>query len=221
MRALLQKQVTGAAELSDAEIVRRVVAGERELFELLLRRYNQRLFRVARGLTRDDAEAEDVLQDAWVRAWEHLAAFRGEAALPTWLARIVTHEAYARIRRGRRFEALEPAAEESLAERSSEAPESKAITAELRGALEGAVAALAPTYRSVFLLREIEGLSTAETAEVLELTPEAVKVRLHRGKAELRRHLDRRLGVAARTLFAFDGARCDRVVAAVFARIAA
>ena len=217
----LQRQVTGAVELSDGEIVRRVVAGERELFELLLRRYNQRLFRVARGLVSDDAEAEDVLQEGLVRAYEHLAQFRGESAFPTWLARIVTHEAYARLRRGRRFHALGPEAEERLATRESDAPESTAIATELRAALESAVGALAPLYRSVFLLREIEGLSTAETADALELTPEAVKVRLHRGKAELRRLIDRRLGASARTLFAFDGTRCDRVVAAVFARIGA
>jgi RNA polymerase sigma-70 factor (ECF subfamily) len=220
MNVLLHRQVTGAAELSDGEIVRRVVDGEKELFELLLRRYNQRLYRVARGLVSDDSEAQDVLQDSWVRAFEHLAAFRGEAALSTWLARIVVHEAYARLRRGRRFRPLEPALAERLATRPSEAPESTAIVAELRGALESAVGSLAPPYRSVFLLREIEGLSTAETAAALELSSEAVKVRLHRGKAELRQLLDRRFGAAARTLFSFDGARCDRIVGAVFARLA-
>ncbi len=221
MKALLQRQVTGAGELADGEVVRRVVAGERELFELLLRRYNQRLFRVARGLVADDAEAEDVLQDGWVRAYEHLAEWRGEAALPTWLARIVTHEAFARRRRQRRFDAFAPGAEESLPAPAAEMPESSAMSTELRGVLEGAVAALAPLYRSVFLLREIEGLSTAETAEVLEISREAVKVRLHRGKALLRSHLHRRFGAAARTLFSFDGERCDRVVAAVSARLAA
>src|SRR6188768_2861977 len=183
MTALLQRQVTGAGELADGEVVRRVVAGERELFELLLRRYNQRLFRVARGLVADDAEAEDVLQDGWVRAYEHLADWRGEAALPTWLARIVTHEAFARRRKQRLFDAFAPGAEESLPAPAAEAPESSAISTELRAVLEGAVAALAPLYRSVFLLREIEGLSTAETADALEITRDTVKVRLHRGKA--------------------------------------
>lgn len=220
MMAILQRQITGASELTDGEVVRRVVAGERELFELLLRRYNQRLFRLARGLVADDAEAEDLLQDGWVRAYEHLAEWRGEAALTTWLARIVTHEAFARRRRARRFAAFDPGAEENLSAPAAEAPESAAIGSELRGVLEGAVAALAPLYRSVFLLREIEGLSTAETADALEITREAVKVRLHRGKALLRSHLHRRFGAAARTLFSFDGARCDRVVAAVALRIA-
>ncbi|MEO7794567.1 MAG: sigma-70 family RNA polymerase sigma factor, partial [Thermoanaerobaculia bacterium] len=118
------------------------------------------------------------------------------------------------------FSALDPGAEENLPAPAAEAPESAAIGSELRGVLEGAVAALAPLYRSVFLLREIEGLSTAETADALEITREAVKVRLHRGKALLRNHLHRRFGAAARTLFSFDGARCDRVVATVASRVA-
>ena len=123
MKAQLHRQVTGAGELVDAEIVRRVVSGEPELFELLLRRYNQRLFRVARGLVANDEEAEDVLQDGWVRAYQHLAEWRGEATLPTWLARIVTHEAFARWRRGRRFRAFGPEAVESLRAPAAEAPE--------------------------------------------------------------------------------------------------
>lgn len=212
-------QLRTVPEIPDDEVARRVVAGEVELFELLLRRYNQRLFRVARGLVATDAEAEDVLQDAWVRAFEHLAAFRGEALLSTWLARITTHEAYARLRRRRRFVALPPAVEEEVPT-SAQNPEESAATGEIRRALEGAIGALPASYRSVFLLREIEGLSTLETAESLEISAAAVKVRLHRGKAMLRRRLVEALGLAARPLFGFDGERCDRVVAAVLARIA-
>ena len=169
---------------------------------------------------RNDAEAEDVLQDAWVKAYEHLAEFRGEAQLPTWLSRITAHEAFARLRRGRRFIALTPEVEERLAAATTARPDAEALTSELRQALEGAVAALPQLYRSVFLLREIEGLSTLETADALELSVETVKVRLHRGKAMLRRHLEGRLEITARQLFAFDGERCDRTVAAVLARIA-
>lgn len=210
----------GVAEISDAEVARRVLAGEVELFELLLRRYNQRLFRVARGIVSNDAEAEDVLQNAWVRAYEHLGDFRGEALLTTWLSRITAHEAFARLRRGRRFIALTPEAEGRLEAVTTASPETEALTGELRGALERAVAALPPLYRSVFLLREVEGLSTLETARSLELTVEVVKVRLHRGKALLRRYLEKRLEVTARKLFGFDGERCDRTVSAVLARIA-
>jgi len=210
----------GLPEISDAEVVRRVLAGEAELFELLLRRYNQRLFRVARGIVASDAEAEDVLQDAWVRAYEHLSDFRGEALLTTWISRITAHEAFARLRRGRRFVALTPEAEERLEAMGTTSPETEALTGELRGALERAVAALPSLYRSVFLLREVEGLSTLETARSLELTVEVVRVRLHRGKALLRRHLEKRVEVTAHKLFGFDGERCDRTVSAVLARIA-
>jgi RNA polymerase sigma-70 factor (ECF subfamily) len=208
-------------ELPDEEVARRVVEGEVELFELLLRRYNQRLFRVARGIVATDAEAEDVLQDAWVRAYQHLAGFRGEARLATWLSRIAAHEALARVRRGRRFVALSSAAEDELPASAAGDPETLAMNGELRAALEAAISALPPRYRSVFLLRAIEGLSTAETAASLELSEETVKVRLHRARARLRQDLERRLGEAARALFGFAAERCDRLVAAVLARIGA
>jgi RNA polymerase sigma-70 factor (ECF subfamily) len=211
--------VPGVPEIADEEVARRVLDGELELFELLLRRYNQRLFRVARGIVASDGEAEDVLQDAWVRAFEHLADFRGEARLATWLSRITVHEAFARLRRGKRLVALTPEAEDRLEAAGGESPESEALTGELRAALERAVAALPPLYRSVFLLREVEGLSTLETARALEITVETVKVRLHRGKALLRRRLAERLKVTSRQLFGFDGERCDRTVARVLARL--
>ena len=212
--------VSRLRELPDEEVARRVVAGEVELYELLMRRYNQRLFRVVRGLVDDDSEAEDVLQDAWVSAYEHLADFRGEAKLSTWLSRIAVHSAYARLRRRRRFVALDPEGVADAAPPDPSDPEREAFGGELRAALESAVAGLAAPYRSVFLLREVEGLSTAETAATLGLTEEAVKVRLHRGRAKLRDDLDRRLDLASRELFGFAAARCDRVVAAVMSRVA-
>lgn len=207
-------------ELSDGEIAARVLNGERELFELLMRRYNQRLFRVVRGIVDDSAEAEDVLQDAWVRAFEHLRSFRGEAQLSTWLARIAVHEALARLKRSRRFVGLAPEAEEALPASDLGDPERVTASGELRAVLETVVAAMPSSYRGVFLLREVEGLSTAETAAVLELSEELVKVRLHRAKARLRADLDRRLGETAAALFGFAGWRCDRTVATVLARIA-
>jgi RNA polymerase sigma-70 factor (ECF subfamily) len=213
--------VAGVPEIADEEIARRVLAGELELFELLLRRYNQRLFRVARGIVANDGEAEDVLQDAWVRAFAHLAEFRGEARLATWLSRITVHEAYARLRRGKRLVALTPEAEERLEAAPSANPEAETLTGELRSALQRAVAALPPLYRSVFLLREVEGLSTLETARSLEITVETVKVRLHRAKGILRRQFAERLRATTREVFGFDGERCDRVVAAVLARLTA
>lgn len=216
-------------ELSDEALARRIVAGEKELFELLMRRHNQRLFRVARGVVDSDLEAEDVLQDAWVRAYEHLAEFRGEAQLTTWLSKIALYEALARKRRARRFVGIESAdrtsaedawmSEVDEPEAATPNPEQAAWTGELRAALERAVGAMPSRYRAVFLMREIEGLSTAETAASLDLSLEAVKVRLHRARARLRDDLERRLGFAAHEAFSFAAERCDRVVAAVLARI--
>jgi RNA polymerase sigma-70 factor (ECF subfamily) len=212
--------LAAAPELTDETVVRRVLGGESELFELLMRRYNQRLFRVVRGVIDDAAEAEDVLQDAWVRAFEHLASFRGEAQFSTWLARIAVHEAFARLKRGRRFVDLQPETEASLPASGLLDPERVTASVELRGVLESVVGAMPSAYRAVFLMREVEGLSTAETAACLEISEEAVKVRLHRAKARLRSDLDQRLGDTSASLFGFAGWRCDRTVAAVMARIA-
>jgi len=206
-------------ELSDAEIVRRVLGGEGELFELIMRRYNQRLYRILYGELGDRHEAEEVLQETWVRVYGHLATFRGEARLSTWLMRIALHEAWARRRRQRRFVVLdgEPEGPDGASLESS--PERSAFGAELRAELERAVAAMPSHYRTVFLMREIEELSTEETAELLGLTPQNVKVRLHRARTRLRADLERRLGDASRSLFGFDGDRCDRTVAGVFERL--
>jgi RNA polymerase sigma-70 factor (ECF subfamily) len=206
-------------ELSDAEIARRVVAGEAELFELLMRRYNQRLYRILYGELGDPDEAEEVLQETWVRAYRHLASFRGEARLSTWLMRIGLHEAWARRQRQRRFVVLDAERDELPEPDLEPSPERRAFSAELRAELERAVAAMPSHFRTVFLMREVEELSTEETAELLELTPENVKVRLHRARAHLRTALEQQLGDASRSLFGFDGRRCDRIVAGVLERL--
>jgi len=210
--------------LSDEEVVARVLAGERELFEILMRRYNQRLFRVARGILNDDAEAEDVMQDAYVRAYHHLDQFAGRARFATWLTRIAVHEALARARRrGRSVEidAMPETRQESIAAlRSAERdPERRAIDQNLKAVLESAIAALPANARLVLMLRDVEGLSTAATAECLEIEVPAVKTRLHRARGLLRRRLAEQAGAACTGAFAFQGARCDRVVAGVLARI--
>jgi len=215
-----------ASALSDEEVAERVLAGERELFEILMRRYNQRLYRIARGILNDDAEAEDVMQDAYVRAYHHLDQFAGRARFATWLTRIAVYEALARARRrGRAVEidAMPDIRKESIpALRSAERdPERRAIDRSLRTALEAAIAGLPASYRVVVMLRDVEGLSTAETAESLGLEVPAVKTRLHRARGMLRRRLAEQAGAACRESFAFQGARCDRVVAGVLARIAA
>jgi RNA polymerase sigma-70 factor (ECF subfamily) len=210
----------------DDELVARIQAGEVRLFETLMRRHNQRLFRMLRALLRHDAEAEDVMQEAYVRAFAHLGDFAGRASFSTWLLRIAANEAMARLRRGRRFlsAAVDIGDEEAEMVLSALAspernPEDQAGTAELRSLLTEVIDALPERYRAVFVLREVEGLSTAETAEALELTAENVKVRLHRARALLRAALDRRLGGEMRQVFRFDGPHCDRVVAAVLGRL--
>ncbi|HSS77141.1 MAG TPA: RNA polymerase sigma factor [Thermoanaerobaculia bacterium] len=211
--------------LSDEEVVRRVLAGERQLFEILMRRYNRRLYRVARGIVGNDDEAEDVVQDAYVRAFHHLDQFAEKARFATWLTRIAVYEAMARSRRrGRNVEidAMPEVRKESIPSlRSAELdPEQRAIHRDLRTILEAAIDAMPPTYRLVLMLRDVEGLSTAATAECLNLEVPAVKTRLHRARGLLRRRITEQASTACREAFAFDGGRCDRVVEAVFARIA-
>jgi RNA polymerase sigma-70 factor, ECF subfamily len=204
------------AALTDEEIVERILNGETALFELLMRRYNQRLYRITRAIVRDAAEAEDVTQDAYVRAFEHLDQFAGRARFSTWLTRIAVHEASARLRRRGRQTDIE----ESMPIVSTAAgPEQRAADRELGQAIEEAVDALPEVYGAAFMLREVEGLSTAETAACLDINAETVKTRLHRARALLRNHITARIGVAARETFQFAGARCDRTVAAVMARI--
>lgn len=210
--------VAAPATLSDEEVVARVLAGDASLFEILMRRYNQRLFRIARGILADDGEAEDVMQEAYVRAFRELAGFRGEARFATWLTRIACHEALARARKRRR---LVPLAAGGPPDPPAEAPgpERELQNRELHAVLQEAVEALPDPLRAVFCLREVEGLSTEEAADAMGLTVENVRVRLHRAKRSLRDALDQRIGREVRRLYLFDGARCDRVVEAVFARL--
>ena len=208
----------------DAEVVDRVRAGETGLYELLMRRYNQRLFRMIRSILTDDAEAEDVLQETWVRAYEHLDQFEGRASFATWATRIAYHEALARARAGKRWTPVEDPEGEVMPEvnrrqSSTESPEAQAIRGQLGQMLQSAVDGLPATYRTVFVLREVEQLSTIETAESLGLSEEAVKTRLHRSRALLRRELQDRIGPAVAESYAFLGPRCDRTVDRVLQRI--
>jgi RNA polymerase sigma-70 factor, ECF subfamily len=209
--------------LSDEQVIRRVRAGETDLFEILMRRYNQRLYRIARSVLPNDAEAEELAQEAWVRAFEHLGEFAGRAAFSTWLVRILLHEGWARARRGRRFEALPPEGPDggmSMKEPSTEiGPESQAFGNELRSLLEAAIGTLPDSCRTVFVMREVEQLSTADTAQCLDVTEDVVKTRLHRARASLRKELLAMTGGQARSAFPFLGIRCDRTVARVLKRI--
>lgn len=210
--------------LSDEEVVARVLAGETAMFEIVMRRYNQRLYRVARAILRNDGEAEDVMQDAYVRAYQHLDQFAGRAKFSTWLTRIVVHEALARQRRRSRYQELEPTSEQEGDPMDQFAaltpsPEQQASNAEIRTLLEQEVEKLPDSYRAVFVLRDVEQMSVADAAEALEITEDNVKVRLHRARAFLRKNLYVRAGIESAAMFDFNAVRCDRIVKNVFARI--
>jgi RNA polymerase sigma-70 factor (ECF subfamily) len=208
---------------SDEEVIRRVRAGEPELFEILMRRHNQRLYRVARSIVKDEAEAEDVMQQAYVNAYIHLDQFADRARFSTWLTRIAVYEALGRLRRRRRAREVDVS---SVTEGTGAgltsgepSPEQQALTGELRRLLEGAVDALPCTSRAAFVLREVEGLSTAEAAACLGVSEDVVKTRLHRARRQLRKELFDRAGLVRQDAFAFHAPRCDRIVATVLARL--
>lgn len=206
--------------LSDEEVIDRIRAGDLAMYEVIMRRYNQRLYRIARAILHDDVEAEDVMQDAYVRAYTHLEQFAGRSAFSTWLSRIAVHEALTRLRSRNRHpqvDVTEYDGEISMKTPSNALdPEKNASTGQLRGFLEEAVLNLPESYRTVIMLRDIEELSTAETAQALELTEENVKIRLHRGHGLMRNWLFEHVGPGAKEAFPFMGVRCDRVVQSVF-----
>jgi len=207
--------------LSDEQIVAQVLEGQTALFEVLMRRHNERVYRAARAILRDEREAEDVMQQAYVNAYTHLRQFDRRAAFSTWLTRIAVHESLARARRRGRYQQLneDVVPEIAMATQETPDPERQAMTRELAGFVESAVDRLPDGSREVFVLREVQGLDTAETAECLGISEDAVKTRLSRAKAALRRDLYEHAGLAASTAFPFHQPRCDRIVAAVFARI--
>lgn len=206
--------------LPDEEIVVRVLAGETALFEVLMRRHNQRLYRAARAILRDDHEAEDVMQEAYVNAYSHLNQFDGRAQFSTWLTKIAVYEALARVRRRGRYDPMDESALETLMPPTpTPDPERQAFGRELGALIESAVDQLGDGYREVFMLRQVEGMSTAETAQALGVSEDVVKTRFSRARSALQRDLLERTDSAATTAFTFGQARCDRVVAAVMSRI--
>ena len=215
-----RKDLIEEAALSDEQVVERVKAGETYLFEIVMRRYNQRLFRVIRSILKDDNETEEVMQDAYVRAFEHLGQFEGRSRFSTWLTKIAVYDAYARLKSRQRTSGFDDYMEQLMAT-SDRSPEERAFQSELRSLLETAVDSLPDDYRAVFIMRDVEGLSTAETADCLDLTEENVKVRLFRARALIRRQLFERAGATSPKAFEFMGERCDRVVQNVLQRISA
>ena len=208
--------------LSDEAIVDRVRAGDLAGFELIMRRYNQRIFRVVRSILGNEDEAEDVVQDAYVRAYEHLAQFEGRAKFATWLTKIAVHEASLRRRRSRRLRVVDlhgPETQRMSPISESRDAESEASRGELGDLLRQAIETLPAELRLVFTLRLVEGLSTDEAAECLSLSPANVKVRLHRARSLLRDRIDQRIGAEVRQLYQFAGERCDRIVQGVLTRL--
>lgn len=206
--------------LPDAEVVRRVLAGEPALFEVLMRRYNQRVYRAVRSVLRDERECEDAMQQAWLDAYAHLGQYQGAAAFSTWLTRIALNEALARVRRRTRpWPIDELTGEEDLMGSASQDPERRAADRELGRMVEEAIDELSEDHRRVFMLREVEGMSTADAAQALGVSEVVVKVRLHRARLALRDLLYARAGTAAPGVFTFLGPRCDRMVASVLGRI--
>ncbi len=208
-----------AASVSDQEIVDRVRSGDTASYESIMRRYNQRLFRVARAILKSDTDAEDAVQSAYIQAYLHLQQFAGDAAFSTWLTRIAIREACLLLRRSRLYAGREPDSMFDHA-RSGEDPERALLRFEMRTLIENAANRLPIKYRLVFMLRDVEELSTAETASCLNLTEKNVKVRLHRARAFMRRELYASAGPSLKDAFGFDGARCDRIVQRVFAALA-
>jgi RNA polymerase sigma-70 factor (ECF subfamily) len=215
--------------LADATLVQRVRAGDPVAFELIMRRYNRRLYRLARGILKNGAEAEDAVQEAYVRAFERLADFIGPHGFSAWLGRIVVNEALGRLRkRGRviSFDHYVNGADgesdvrriETMTTRQPD-PERLAASGELRRLLEHAIDALPDDFRAVFVLRAVEGMSVAETAEVLSIRPETVKTRFDRARFSLQAALGAQFDALMPSAFAFAGRHCDSVVAAVLARL--
>jgi RNA polymerase sigma-70 factor (ECF subfamily) len=200
------------AELEDRDIIARVVAGDHAAFEVLVRRHNQRLFRAARAITRSDADAEDVLQQAWLGVFRNLGQFRGDAAFATWATRIAVHEAIALTRK-------RPIVAEVVDSASDVAPDADLARARVGALLESCLANIPQGNREVMVLRDILELDTAETAACLGLSEEAVRVRLHRARAAIASALTEQLADHAREIYRFDGARCDRVTANVMCNV--
>ena len=212
-------------DLADRDIIQQVLDGNTALFELLMRRYNERVYRAARAIVRDALEAEDIMQQAYVNAYAHLRQFNGSAQFPTWLTRIAVNEALARVRRRGKYDSFDDdrSTVESVNRQNSQAedPERQAFAGELRSLLEWAIDTLPDGMREVFVLRDVEGLSTSEVAESLAVSEDVVKTRLSRGRAALRRALLERTGASAPEAFRFYRPRCDHIVQLVLSRLAA
>ena len=221
--------LTPPDELPESEAIARIVAGDRAAFVWLMRRYNQKLYRTARSILKDDAEAEDAVQEAYLLAHRSLAGFRGDATLSTWLVRVVVNESLGRLRKRKRDAEIirlghtdtevDDALETTMDNAPFEPPESAALRAETRRLLESKIDLLPDAFRTVFMLRAVEEMSVEETAVALGIPEPTVRSRYFRAKGLLREALARDVDMAIGDAFAFAGSRCDRIVAQVLARL--
>ncbi|MGZ5236394.1 MAG: RNA polymerase sigma factor [Caldimonas sp.] len=228
---LPEPQRAGSAEQSDAALAARIVGGDQAAFQQLMRQHNTALFRAARAIVRDDADAEDVLQESYIAAFRHLRDFRGDARLATWLTRIVINQALSRLRARRRDNVVEllddrdqgaaAPKEDAVNEEQAESPETGAIRAQLRHLLERKIDELPLAFRTTFILREVEEMPIDEVAECLAIPAATVRTRVFRARALLRASLAEEMDAVTGEVFAFAGARCDRIVAGVLARLLA
>jgi RNA polymerase sigma-70 factor (ECF subfamily) len=220
---------TSKDTLTDIELARAIEGEDRDALRHLMRRHNQMLYRTARSILKDDAEAEDALQEAYIRAYQRIGGYRGEAKVSTWLARIVVNQSLAMLRRRKRASEFittesaltgEPMGFADSVEARVDDPERMAMRGDVRRLLEKTIDDLPPPLRIVFMLRAVEDMTVDETAEALDIPAATVRTRLFRARGRLRETLGREIDVPARDAFAFAGGRCDRIVAAVLARVA-
>lgn len=217
-----------APELSDdADLVGRALAHDAGAFRAIMQKHNRRLYRIARGILRNNSDAEDAVQDAYVSAFTHLASYRGESALGTWLSRIVINEALGRLRSKRTtldFTSLDATRSEAeiikfpLATASDD-PERTMAQRQILELVEHATDNLPAAFRMVFITRVIEGMSLEETSELLDIRPQTVKTRLHRARQLVREQLDKQIGPLQMDAFPFAGRRCERMTEAVMKRL--
>jgi RNA polymerase sigma-70 factor (ECF subfamily) len=209
---------------SDSALVQRIAADDHAAFERLMRRHNSRLFRIARAILKDDAEAEDAVQDGYLDAYRHISDYRGEAQVTTWLTRIVINRALMRLRRHKRERAVvrfpdgrdaDAGARPELVDRTAESPASATLRGEIRTVVESRIDALPAAFRTVFVMRDVEEMTVQETADCLGIPAATVRTRLFRARALLRDALARDIDGATLEVFGFAGQRCDRIIGRV------
>jgi RNA polymerase sigma-70 factor, ECF subfamily len=216
-----------AAATDDADLVRRAMARDETAVRSIIQANNRRLYRLARGILRNDGEAEDVVQETYFRAFTHLESFRGDSSLATWLSRIAMNEALGRLRRAKPnvdIDKLAPGALEAQIiqfplSAAVEDPETSMAQREIQHVVEHAIDELPEAFRIVFITRVIEGMNVEETAEILDIKPETVKTRLHRARAMLRENVEKKIGPVVMEAFPFAGKRCERLTEAVLKRL--